>query len=223
MARPAFARAFAEALPLWLGVVPFGVVYAAVARGAGLSAWETQLMSLLVYAGGAQFSAVRLSAAGAAGAVLVLATGFINLRHVLYGLSLAPNLADMSLWRRAVAAFFLVDESYALTTRAYLEKRGSVSYLLGSGISLYVAWNIGTAVGLFSAGLLPDPRGVGLDVVFPLTFSALLTPLLHRPQNRVTALAAFLAGLAVIRTVPGGGGFIIATLLGVLAGLPVHD
>ena len=180
-------------------------------------------MSLLVYAGGAQFSAVRLTAAGAAGAVLVLATAFINLRHVLYGLSLGPTLADVSPWRRAVAAFFLVDESYALTTRAYLEKRGSIFYLLGSGSSLYIAWNIGTAVGLSSAGLLPDPRGVGLDVVFPLTFSALLTPLLHRPQNRVAALAAFLAGLAVIRAVPGGGGFIIATLLGVLAGLPVHD
>lgn len=222
-ARRAFARAFAEALPLWLGVVPFGVVYAAVARGAGLSAWEIQLMSLLVYAGGAQFSAVRLSAAGAAGAVLILATAFVNLRHVLYGLSLASNLAEVSPWRRAVAAFFLVDESYALTTRAYLEKRGSIFYLLGSGMSLYIAWNIGTAVGLFSAGLLPDPRGAGLDVVFPLTFSALLTPLLRRAQNRVTALAAFLAGLAVIHAVPGGGGFIIAALLGVLAGLPVRD
>lgn len=213
----------AEALPLWLGVVPFGVVYAVVGRRAGLSAWEIQLMSLLVYAGGAQFTVVRLLAQGAPRSVLVLATALINLRHVLYGLSLAQPLRQVRRGPRALVAFFLVDESYGLGTRAYLDGRGSVAYLLGAGISMYFAWNVGTALGTAVTAAMPDPRNAGLDLVFPLTFAALLAPLLRRAANRQAAAASLLVGLVVVPRLPGGVGFVVATVLGMLWGLRTHD
>jgi len=208
-----------EALPLWLGVAPFGFVYAVAGRRVGLTGWEAQLMSLLVYAGGAQFTAVRLMAQGAPKHLLVVATFLINLRHLLYGVSVAPHLRAVRPRLRAAAAFFLVDESYGLAMRAYLEGRGSLQHLVGAGASLYLAWNLGTALGTVFTGAFPDPRGLGLDLVFPLTFAALLAPLLRAGANRRAALVSFLAGIAVIPVLPGGVGFIAATLLGLLGGL----
>ncbi|MGL6278253.1 MAG: AzlC family ABC transporter permease, partial [Gaiella sp.] len=83
-----FGRGFRAMVPLWLGVIPFGVAYAVLARDIGLSIVETQALSVLVFAGSAQFSAVGLIAAGSGGASIVLATLLLNVRHLLYGLSL---------------------------------------------------------------------------------------------------------------------------------------
>lgn len=211
------------ALPLWLGVTPFGFVYGAVARRAGLSAPEVQLMSLLVYAGGAQFTVVRLAAQGTPRHLLVVAAALINLRHVLYGLSLARYLRPVRGAGRAVAAFFLVDESYGLAMGEFLAGRGSLCYLVGAGVSLYLAWNVGTALGTTLSAALPDPRTLGLDLVFPLTFAALLAPLLRQAANRWAALTALLAGMAIVSALPAGVGFVAATLLGVLGGMWVRD
>ncbi len=223
MKRGRFRSGLFDALPLWLGVVPFGFVYAAVGRRAGLSVWEIQLMSVLVYAGGAQFTVVRLVAQGAPRHFLIVATALINLRHVLYGVSLAPHLKAVRAGVRALAAFFIVDESYGLGMRAFLEGRGSVSYLVGAGVSLYLAWNVGTAFGILFTAALPDPRTLGLDLVFPLTFVALLAPLLRQAPNRWAALTAFIAGLVVVPALPAGVGFVTATMLGMLGGMWVRD
>ena len=90
--RAAFTRGFWVLAPLWLGVIPFGLAYAVTARSAGLSLVETQALSVLVFAGSAQFSAVGLFAVGAAGLEIILTTLLLNVRHVLYGLSLGREL-----------------------------------------------------------------------------------------------------------------------------------
>ena len=180
-------------------------------------------MSLLVYAGGAQFTAVRLAGQGAAAGLLVVTAALINLRHVLYGLSLAPHLRTARPVLSAAAAFFLVDESYGLTQRASVEGRGGPAYLLGAGTALYLAWNLGTELGIAFSALLPDPRVIGLDLVFPLTFAALLAPLLRQTANRQVAAVAFAAGMIAVPALPGGLGFLAATLVGMLWGLRTHD
>ena len=218
-----FRSGFIDALPLWLGVVPFGFVYAAAGRRAGLSGWDIQLMSVLVYAGGAQFTVARLVAQGTPRHLLVVATALINLRHVLYGVSLAPYLRPVQAVLRAGTAFFIVDESYGLGLRAFAEGRGTARYLVGAGVSLYLAWNLGTALGIAFTAALPDPRNLGLDLVFPLTFAALLAPLLRQVANRWAALTAFLAGVAVAPALPSGIGFVAATMLGMLGGLWARD
>src|SRR4029079_682178 len=78
--------------PLWLGVVPFALVYAVLARDTGLSLLETQALSALVFAGSAQVSAVGLFGSGAAALEIVSTTFLLNVRHVLYGLSLARRI-----------------------------------------------------------------------------------------------------------------------------------
>ena len=89
---PPFVAGFRAMVPLWLGVVPFALVYAVLARDAGLSVLETQSLSVLVFAGSAQLSAVGQFASGAAVVEIVSTTFLLNVRHVLYGLSLGRRI-----------------------------------------------------------------------------------------------------------------------------------
>jgi 4-azaleucine resistance transporter AzlC len=214
----ALGRGFLAALPLWPGIVAFGLVYAVVAGVAGLSAWQIQLMSALVFAGASQVTAAGLVAQGAPAGVLIASTALINLRHVLYGLSLSAHLPRNTRRLRPLVAFLLTDESYSLGVRAYLEGQGAIGYYLGAGISTFVSWNLGTALGVVAGRMLADPKRLGLDLVFPLTFAALLAPLLRDARARGAAAVAFAAGLVLIPALPRGIGLVAAALLGVVWG-----
>jgi 4-azaleucine resistance transporter AzlC len=200
--------------PLWLGVVPFGLAYAVLARGAGLSLVETQALSLLVFAGSSQVSAVGLFARGASGIGIVFTTLLLNVRHLLYGLSLGRDV-PLTRRQRLVAAFFLTDEAYGVSVA-----RGARTFpfVLGAELSLYLTWNLATLAGALLGGVIPDPEKLGVDFVFPLAFLALLVPLLRRRLDVVVALLA--GGLAwlLARSLPGGLPILIAGVVGSLLG-----
>jgi 4-azaleucine resistance transporter AzlC len=185
--RREFLRGFRAMVPLWLGVVPFGLAYAVTARSAGLSLVETQALSVLVFAGSAQISAAGLFGAGTGGLSIVLTTFLLNVRHVLYGVSLARTVR-LTPRQVPVAAYFLTDEAFGVATAA---RARSFRFLLGTELSLFVTWNLATLVGAASATVIPDPTKLGVDVVFPLAFLALLVPLVRR---RIDALVAVAAG-----------------------------
>jgi len=185
---PAFRAGFRAVLPLWIGIVPFGAAYAVSARAAGIGPFETQLMSLLVFAGGAQFAAVGLVAAGAGPWTLVSTTLLINLRHVLYGVVVGAT-TPLDGRRRWLAAHLLTDEVFGVHIA---QGRGQASFLIGAGVSLYLVWNLATLAGTLLAHAMPDPGAIGLDIVFPLAFLALLVPLLRDWPALFVAVSAAL-------------------------------
>lgn len=214
LGREGFARGFRAMVPLWLGVIPFGLAYAVTARSAGLSILETQALSVLVFAGSAQFSAAGMFAAGAGGLAIVLTTFMLNVRHVLYGVSLARRIP---LTRRElpVAAYFLTDEAFGVTTAA----RGrTFGFLLGAELSLFATWNLATAVGAVSAAAIPDPERLGVDVVFPLAFLALLVPLVLGRVELAVALFSGALAWALARLLPGGLPILVTGVAGALLG-----
>ncbi|MFC3834685.1 MULTISPECIES: AzlC family ABC transporter permease [Deinococcus] len=192
-------------VPLWPGMVPFAVAYAVTARGAGLGVWETQLMSLTVFAGASQFAAAGLFAAGAAGLGIVLTTFLLNARHVLYGLSLAQTL-PLSARQRLVAAQFLTDEAYGMSTVHGPRDPGGLTFafLLGTELSLYAVWNASTLLGALAGQVLPDPAALGVGVIFPLAFLMLLVPLVVSRTALVVTVASGLAAWGLSRVLPGG-------------------
>ena len=206
-------------LPLWLGVAPFAVAYAVTARAAHLSLLETQFMSLTVFAGASQFAAAGLFGQGVGGLSIIATTFLLNVRHVLYGLSLAQQL-PISGWRRLLAAQFLTDEAYGVTIAAGPKQPGglSLAFLLGAELSLYFVWNLFTLVGSLAGAFIPDPRAVGADVVFPLAFLGLLVPLLVGRREVLVAVCSGLLAWGVSRTLPGGLTVLIAGVGGALLG-----
>lgn len=211
-------RGFTDTLPLWLGIAPFGITYALAARTAGLSTLEVAAMSLLVFAGAAQFAAVGLLATGGGGLSIVLTTLGINLRHLLLSASLAPSLGPLGGWRRAGLAFGVTDESYAIAVRRITEGLASPAFLLGANAGPFVCWQLSTLAGLLLGGAIPDPAALGLHLVFPLSFTVLLMPYLRSGPAWGSALAAAGLALAGRLLLPGSWYFLLAAAAGSLAG-----
>jgi 4-azaleucine resistance transporter AzlC len=209
-----FARGFRALIPLWLGVIPFAFAYAVTALNGGLGLVETQLMSLLVFAGGSQFSAAGLFAVGASGVEIILTTFLLNARHMLYGLSLSRQV-PMSAPGRLVAAHFLTDEAYGVTLAS---GETSFGFLLGAELSVFIPWNLATGVGALAGQGIPDPTRLGVDFVFPLAFLALLIPLLKGWTEVLVAAVSGLLALAVSQVAPGGVAILVAGVAGSLLG-----
>lgn len=199
------ARAIA---PLMLGVVPFALAFAISARSAGISLFDTFLMSFALFSGGAQVSAVGLVAAGAGPGVLLVTTILINLRHVLYGLTLKLR-RPIPAARLALTAFLLTDEAYGV---AIALGRGSLPFLLGAEAVVFVGWNAATLLGALAAQAIPDPSSVGLDLVIPLMFVALIVPQVRNRKDGLVALLGGAAGLLLSRVMPTGAAILIAAL-----------
>jgi 4-azaleucine resistance transporter AzlC len=209
-----FRHGFRAMMPLWLGVVPFGLAYAVIARSGGLSLVQTQALSLFVFAGAAQVSAVGLFARGAGGLEIVLTTFLLNVRHVLYGVSLGRRI-EMTRRERLIAAFFLTDEAYGV---AIAREARSYAFLLGAELSLFVTWNMATFAGALLGGVIPDPERLGVDFVFPVAFLALLVPLLRRRADVIVAVSAGLLAWLLAKELPGGLPVLGAGVAGALLG-----
>lgn len=208
-----FWAGLAATAPVVPGAVAFGLVYGVLARQAGLSLWATMAMSVLVFAGAAQFTAVSMW--GQAGAGLIIATTLmINLRHLLMGASVAPHLLGQPGRWKALLAFGLTDESYALAISRYLRGEGSREFFLGANLGLYAGWTLSTLVGGVLGGLVVDPGRWGIALVFPLTFLGLLVPLLGRPVAVVVAGASGIVAVATAAWLPGKGNLVLAILVG---------
>ncbi len=219
-----FREGLRAALPLWLGIAPYGLVFGLLGPHAGLGAAGTLAMSLIVFAGSAQFVAVGMLTSGASYVLIVLTTLVVNLRHLLYGASVAPYLRRVSGARKAALSFLLTDEAFALVI-AHFRQPGvepSAAYYLGVASVLYVGWAIATAVGLALGGLVPDPAALGLDFALPATFIALLVPQLKSRGAWATVGAAGILILAA-RGLPGRLDILAATVVAATVGWGVEE
>ena len=228
MREPGAARAFwlgarAE-IPLLIGVFPFGMIYGILALEAGLSPVAAQAMSSIVFAGSAQFITTQLLSASAPGLVIVLTIALVNLRHALYSASIAPYTRHLTGAWKALLAYLLTDEAYAVTILNYQRLNGLSEekqktghwYFLGAGLALWSIWQLSTAAGVFLGAVVPPSWS--LEFTLPLTFIALVVPAL---KDRPTIAAAVCAGLVALLaySLPYRIGLILAALCGIVTGM----
>ena len=126
-----FGDGVQAAIPIVLGYLPVGMAFGVLARRAGLSPSEAVLMSLVVYAGASQFLAVEMLSQGLLGLPVVLATFFINLRHLLMSSTLAPRLQGVRLPLLGLLAGQLTDESFAVAAADLGRIENRPRFLLG--------------------------------------------------------------------------------------------
>jgi 4-azaleucine resistance transporter AzlC len=176
-------------------------------------------MSSLIFAGSSQFIAAPLIATGTPNFIIVLTVWVVNLRHALYSASVAPFLKHLPRRWKFFLAYLLTDEAYAVAITHY-HAPGTVEhkhwYLLGTGATLWCSWQISTAIGVFVGAQLP--ASWSLDFALPLTFIAIVVPML---RNRAYVFAALVAGGVGVLAInlPYKLGLMLAALLGVIAGM----
>lgn len=194
----------ALSLPAAAAVAVFGSLYGAAARGF-LGVPLTLVSSLIVYSGALQFAIVALLGAGATTLPLLLTAGVLNLRHLVLGAALRSRFESGPL-RRALLAFFLADETFGFAIAAgnTAEPRAvgaaTERTLLYSGLTLYVAWFVGTVVGVLGGGLAAVEGLAG--ALFPVLFIGLASLAATRRSHVVRALAAALLTAAVALLLP---------------------
>jgi len=207
---------------LLLGVIPFGLIFGALAISVGVSPAAAQGFSLFVFAGSAQFIAVSLIGESASALVVIATIALVNLRHALYSASLAPSLAKLGRPWKLALGWLLTDEAFAMASRRY--RSGELGYAhwytLGTGLTLWAAWQTSTAVGIALGASLP--QGLSLGFALPLTFLALVVPSLVDRPTLAAALAAGLLGLALFN-LPFRLGLVAATIAGVGLGLALES
>lgn len=192
---PSLRRTLATAAPAALAIAVFGVLFGAAARPL-IGPWLTVAMSLLVFSGATQFSTVALVAAGAAAPALLLTAAILNVRHLVMGAVLRPFLGR-SRPRRGLLAWFMLDETFGFTIVAAERlppgrPREAVAErtLLVTGIGCYVAWMVGTVLGILGAGV-QGLNGVA-EALFPVLFVGLAALTARTLSLAARAIAAAL-------------------------------
>lgn len=194
----------------------FGVAFGVGAVAVGASVLQACALSLLVFTGASQFSAVSVLASGGSTATAFGSAMLLSARNTVYGLTMSRIISG-SLPSRLVAAQLVIDESTAMAT-AQPERSRQVTAFWVAGTAVFAGWNLGTLVGAL-AGSAIDPQVYGLDAAFPAGFVAMVAPHLRTSRGRWAALLGATICLATVPFLPVGVPILLATT-GVLVGLP---
>lgn len=216
-----FVQGARDSIPMIVGVAPFGVIFGTLASVAGLSLVQALGMSILVYAGSAQFIAISLLVAGAGVWVIVFTTLIVNLRHVLYSASLQPHIAHLAQRWRVVLAFGLTDETFALVQRRYLTRGCGADgqwYHAGAALALYLCWISSSLLGVLFGQAMPSLAAWGLDFAMLATFIGIVVPALRTRPQLAAALVAGAAAL-VCHALPYKLGLLAAAMAGIVVGV----
>ncbi len=204
--------------PLLVGVIPFGMIYGALALANGLSPAAALAMSTLLFAGSAQFLFCQLLGVGAPATVIVAEVGLLNLRHALYSAALAPRIAHLPRCWKLILAYLLTDEAFAaISQRDAADDTGLQRhwFYLGAGLALWSGWQLSTAAGVILGARLPAHWP--LDFALPLTFIAIVAPLI---RSRAMVATAAVSGIVALLAagLPFKLGLLTAALAGIAAG-----
>lgn len=215
-------QGYRATMPFMIGVIPFGIVFGAVAVAAGLRPGEAVWMSILVFAGSSQFMAVKLIESGASILLIVVTTFFINLRNFLYSASLAPSFRPLQAGWKWLLAYPMADEVYATVLlrarQGDLLPRELAWYAAGVSLNLIGVWWGSTAIGALLGNILPGHLAQTLGFIAPLIFISLVAPLLTTRPALLAALAAGLAS-ATLAPLPNHLGLLLAAAAGIAVGL----
>jgi 4-azaleucine resistance transporter AzlC len=208
-------------VPLAASTFAYGLVFGVLARGAGLRPGEVTLMSATVFAGAAQFVVAGLWGGGSGGvpvAEIVIATGLVNLRHLLMGAALHPWFGHLPARQRYGAAFFMTDENWALTLREFAGGGRDGAFLVGSGLALFAGWVSAGTIGALLGTQVPDPARWGLDFAATAVFTALLVGMWRGKGNLLPWATAATVATVAARWLPGQWYILLGALAGSAAG-----
>ncbi len=207
------------AVPIVLGFIPVGMAFAVMAGDAGFNIAETVFMSFAVFAGSSQMMTIGLYKEGAMLLAMVIATFMINLRHVIMSTCVFEQTEKVGFFKKLFLGFYVTDESFAVIT-SQKGRKCSFWFFASLGVTHYLAWVGGTAIGAFAVGFLPEKVEMSLGIALYAMFLGLLVPNIKKNLKLfllvvVTAVMNCLLSLVM----SGAYSLIISTLVCAFAGV----
>lgn len=214
---------FKRMVPLSLFVIAFGLAFGVAAIQRGLTGVETLLMSGLVFAGAAQFASLELWGPTIPLVALIATTFAINARHLLMGAALYPWVRHLPAGQRYASLGLMSDSNWAMAAADYRRGETNVGMLVGGGIALWLAWMLGTLLGVVFGSGISEPERFGLDVIMGCFLLAMLVGGKPQLAMLIPWSVAALAALLAIYFLPPNAHVIVGALAGGIAGLYLPD
>ncbi|NWO07867.1 MAG: AzlC family ABC transporter permease [Alteromonadaceae bacterium] len=205
---------FFRLLPISFFVMAFGAAFGLAAAQTGLSPLQSLLMSSTVFAGASQFAVLDMWGAEISVLPMIAVVFAINSRHLLMGASLYPMLRDVSPGKRYGLLLVLTDANWAVAAQEYQSGKRNLEVIIGGGLVIWLAWMIGTALGVYFGGLMQNPKAFGLDMVLGCFLLAMALGGKKSPRVLVAWLVAGSASLAAWKWLPPNMHVVVGALAG---------
>ncbi|MBB6637168.1 AzlC family ABC transporter permease [Cohnella thailandensis] len=221
-----FLQGVKDCVPTLLGYLSIGFAAGVVGTTSGLSVAEIGLMSILIYAGSAQFIFAGMVASDGSAAAIISTIFFVNLRHLLLSAALSPYFRQLAPLKNALIGSLLTDETFGVAINRATQT-GSIGekWMHGLNAAAYLNWIAATIAGAFLGQWIPDPQRFGLDFALPAMFIGLLV-LLMASRARigvdiVVAVSAVVIVIGVTLVSTASVGVIAAAVLAPVIGMAV--
>ena len=191
-----FRRGILDVAPHMLSVIPFGIIYGAIGVELGFNPYLIYAMSLIIFGGASQIVFLQLISGGASALIAVTSVGVINSRHLLYGAVLSEYLEKLTIFKKLIISYFVVDQGFAESNKYFQKNKNQEHihyHLLGTGITLWLCWQISTITGIILGSIVPPE--LGLKFAIPLTFISLIVSDLRKIDHVVVMLVSGISSL----------------------------
>ena len=218
-----FKNGCLQEIPLQLGVFPFGIAYGILGIEVGLTNIQTYLLSIIIFAGVSQIVFAQLFSTFTPSFMIVGTIGIVNLRHILYGVSLSSYLKKLSLKWRIILSYLITDEAFAISYKRFSEEKKTKYmhfHLLGSGITLWTSWQISTLIGIFIGPSIPN--SLNLEYVIPLSFIAIVVVSINTKIKLIVFIMSALFSI-LLRDLPWNLWIITSALISIIIGVFISN
>ncbi|MCK9169420.1 MAG: AzlC family ABC transporter permease [Treponema sp.] len=210
-----FIPAVKTTLPVFFGYLAIGIPFGLMIVNAGYPVWLAPVMSLTMYAGAGQYIAIGLFATGASLGTIVLTELLVNIRHIVYGLSLITRFKNTGKWKPYLI-FALTDETYSILTGCDVPNGADTGKYYGIIALLDQSyWIAGSIIGAAAGKLIPVSL-TGVDFALTALFAVLLIEQLEKSHDFQPAVIGIIVTCAAILLVHCGimpsGNILIAAL-----------
>ncbi|WP_285767088.1 AzlC family ABC transporter permease [Peribacillus sp. SI8-4] len=222
-----FMEGIKDCVPTLLGYLSIGLAAGVVQKTAGLSIAEIALMSLILYAGSAQFIAAGMIAASSSPTAIIITILFVNLRHLLLSAALSPYFRHLSPLRNILVGSLLTDETFGVAINQTAKtKKINESWMHGLNITAYLNWFIANIAGALLAQWISDPEKFGLEFALPAMFIGILVlSIIGRSKIKrdiAVALVAVVLTVGCSFFLSSSMGIIVATIIASTLGMAVE-
>ena len=218
-----FKNGCLQEIPLQLGVFPFGIAYGILGIEVGLTNVQTFLLSIIIFAGVSQIVFAQLFSTFTPSFIIVGTIGIVNLRHILYGVSLSSYLKKLSLKWRIILSYLITDEAFAISYKRFSEEKKTKYmhfHLLGTGITLWTSWQISTLIGIFIGPSIPN--SLNLEYVIPLSFIAIVVVSINTKIKLIVFIMSALLSI-LLRDLPWNLWIITSALISIIIGVLISN
>lgn len=200
-----FIDGFREMSRSGVTILTWGFVTGIAMAKSTLTVQQALAMSLLVYAGSSQLTALPLIAAGLPIWMILVTSFMVNLRFVIFSLGLQAHFSHLPAWRRLLLGYCTADFSYLFYIQRYpkpetiQERRADqehlrLHWLMGMQFSNWLLWQLGSIAGILLASQIPNSWG--LEFAGAIALLVIIVPMLDRAAARWAAVTAAVVAVA---------------------------